>query len=66
MTEKAILFDSTRCTACRGCQVACKQWNQLKGETTTCEGTYEIKQGGYDYGERFMRVWVDETSPSRK
>jgi len=28
MDEKAILFDATRCTACRGCQVACKQWNE--------------------------------------
>jgi len=28
MAEKAILYDSTRCTACRGCQVACKQWNE--------------------------------------
>ena len=28
MTEKAILYDATRCTACRGCQVACKQWNE--------------------------------------
>ena len=29
MSEKAILFDSSRCTACRGCQVACKCWNDL-------------------------------------
>jgi formate dehydrogenase iron-sulfur subunit len=28
MTEKAILYDSTGCIACRGCQVACKQWNE--------------------------------------
>ncbi|OGO43257.1 MAG: hypothetical protein A2137_07480 [Chloroflexi bacterium RBG_16_58_8] len=27
MAEKAILYDATRCTDCRGCQVACKQWN---------------------------------------
>lgn len=29
MTEKAILFDSSRCSACRGCQVTCKTWNDL-------------------------------------
>ncbi|MDO5334649.1 MAG: 4Fe-4S binding protein [Coriobacteriia bacterium] len=34
MTEKAILFDSSRCTACRGCQVACKCWNDLPSEPT--------------------------------
>lgn len=28
-TEYAILFDSSKCTACKGCQVACKVWNEL-------------------------------------
>jgi formate dehydrogenase iron-sulfur subunit len=41
MTEKAILFDTTKCIACRACQVACKQWNNLSGVATTCRGTYE-------------------------
>jgi len=38
---KAILYDATKCTACRACQVACKQWNELPAETTTNWGTYE-------------------------
>lgn len=29
MSEKAILFDTSRCSACRGCQMACKCWNDL-------------------------------------
>ena len=41
MAEKAILYDATKCTACRGCQVACKQWNELEAEETTNRGTYE-------------------------
>ncbi len=41
MTEKAILFDSTTCMACRACQVACKQWWELPGVATTNHGTYE-------------------------
>jgi len=41
MTEKAILYDATLCTGCRGCQVACKSWNGLSGETTTNRGSYE-------------------------
>ena len=41
MAEKAILFDTTKCMACRACQVACKQWNELRGEATKCAGTYE-------------------------
>jgi len=38
---KSILFDTTKCTGCRGCQVACKQWNGLKAEATVNTGTYE-------------------------
>ena len=41
MAEKAILYDATKCTGCRGCQVACKNWNGLAAETTTNQGTYE-------------------------
>ena len=29
MAENAILYDSSKCSACKGCQVQCKQWNQL-------------------------------------
>ncbi len=32
--DKAFLIDMTKCTGCRGCQVACKQWNQLQAEET--------------------------------
>ncbi|MCF0253782.1 MAG: 4Fe-4S dicluster domain-containing protein [Duodenibacillus sp.] len=27
--EMALLYDSSKCTGCKGCQVACKQWNTL-------------------------------------
>lgn len=39
--SKAILYDSSKCTACRACQVACKNWNELRAEETTNRGTYE-------------------------
>lgn len=29
MAENAILYDSSKCSACKGCQVQCKQWNNL-------------------------------------
>ncbi|MDL2315726.1 4Fe-4S dicluster domain-containing protein [Desulfovibrio sp. OttesenSCG-928-A18] len=38
---KSILVDTSRCTGCRGCQVACKQWNGLAAEQTTQRGTYQ-------------------------
>jgi formate dehydrogenase iron-sulfur subunit len=31
---KGMLIDTTRCIGCRGCQVACKQWNGLEAEET--------------------------------
>lgn len=40
----SILVDTSKCTACRGCQVACKQWNNLQATTTKNVGTYENPQ----------------------
>jgi len=39
--SKSFFIDTTRCTACRGCQVACKQWHDLPAETTTNQGSYQ-------------------------
>ncbi len=38
---KAIFADLTRCTACRGCQIACKQWKNLPGEETRNTGSHQ-------------------------
>jgi len=38
---KSILVDTSKCTACRGCQVACKQWKGLPGTKTKQTGTYQ-------------------------
>ena len=49
MAEKAILFDATRCTACRGCQVACKQWNENDEVIPTIEnGVQSVNRGSYE------------------
>ncbi len=49
MAEKAILYDATRCTACRGCQVACKQWNENDEYIPTEEnGVKSINRGSYE------------------
>ena len=36
---KGMIIDTTRCQACRGCQVACKQWNLLPGIVTSFSAT---------------------------
>ncbi len=41
MAEKAMLFDTTKCIACRACQVACKQWWELPATPTANRGGYE-------------------------
>jgi len=41
MAQKGILYDATKCTACRGCQAACKQWHNLPGEETSNWGSYQ-------------------------
>lgn len=44
MARLARFVDLTKCIACRGCQVACKQWNQLKGDIGQFTGTYQSHQ----------------------
>lgn len=41
MFEITKLIDVSKCTGCRGCQVACKQWNQLPAKQTLNRGTYQ-------------------------
>ncbi len=49
MAEKAILYDATRCTACRGCQVACKQWNENDEIIPDVEnGVQAVNRGSYE------------------
>ncbi|OGP74006.1 MAG: formate dehydrogenase [Deltaproteobacteria bacterium RBG_16_49_23] len=38
---KSFFVDTTKCTACRGCQVACKQWNQRAAEKTYSQGSHQ-------------------------
>ncbi len=41
MPGKSFFIDTSLCMACRGCQVACKQWNGLPAEKTVNRGTYQ-------------------------
>ena len=38
---KTFLIDTTRCTACRGCQIACKEWHHLPAVATKQRGTHQ-------------------------
>ncbi|MGE4298090.1 MAG: 4Fe-4S dicluster domain-containing protein [Desulfovibrionaceae bacterium] len=39
--SKGFFIDLTKCTACRGCQVACKQWHKLPAEETKNWGSHQ-------------------------
>jgi formate dehydrogenase iron-sulfur subunit len=41
MADKSFFIDTTKCTACRGCQIACKQWNRNPGTKTIQRGTHQ-------------------------
>ena len=41
MAEMIKLYDDAKCTACRGCQLACKQWNEKKAKQTVNNGSYQ-------------------------
>ncbi|MCK4303531.1 MAG: 4Fe-4S dicluster domain-containing protein, partial [Candidatus Eisenbacteria sp.] len=43
MAESSFYYDGSLCIACRGCQVACKQWNNLPAEKTQ----FFAEAGGY-------------------
>ena len=41
MAGKYFMIDTTKCTACRGCQVACQEWNKLPATPTKQRGTHQ-------------------------
>lgn len=44
MANLTNLYDVSKCTACRGCQVACKDWNQLPAVITPFTGNYQTHE----------------------
>lgn len=60
MANKAFLYDATRCTACRGCQTACNQWNENDEEIPEIEnGVDAVNSGTYENPpELSAQTWV--------
>lgn len=52
---KAFLIDTTRCTACRGCQVACKEWNELPANKTKQRGSHQNPPDLNPYNYKIVR-----------
>jgi formate dehydrogenase iron-sulfur subunit len=41
--KKGFFIDVTKCIGCRGCQAACKQWNQLAAQIKPFNGNYQTQ-----------------------
>ena len=47
MTQYAFFFDQSRCTGCRDCTVACKNWHQLPPGPLKYLKVYEYEKGAF-------------------
>ncbi|GFK92685.1 Formate dehydrogenase 2 subunit beta (cytochrome c-553) [Fundidesulfovibrio magnetotacticus] len=52
---KAILIDTTRCTACRGCQVGCKEWKNFPAVPTKQQGSHQNPPDLTQYNFKLVR-----------
>jgi formate dehydrogenase iron-sulfur subunit len=39
--DVAKLIDTSKCIGCKACQAACMEWNDLRDDIGTCNGTYD-------------------------
>jgi formate dehydrogenase iron-sulfur subunit len=66
MPGYSILVDTSKCMACKACQIACKQWGELPGTETTNLGTYQNPQDLSAATYKVVRFREGVTSDSGK
>lgn len=62
MANKTFCVDVTKCTGCRACQVACKQWNQLDAEIEPFKGSYQTHEGMLPQTYTIVSMYERETN----
>ncbi|MGE4293146.1 MAG: 4Fe-4S dicluster domain-containing protein [Desulfovibrio sp.] len=55
MDGKSFFVNLTKCIACRGCQVACKQWKKLPAGKTENHGSYQNPPDMNDHTLKIIR-----------
>lgn len=55
MPLKAKMIDTTKCTGCRACEVACKQWNQLPAQIERFAGSLQTHTTCLKYTWTFVK-----------
>ncbi len=53
--SKVVFVDTSRCTACRGCQVACKEWHELPANDTRQTGSHQNPPDLNPYNYKVVR-----------
>lgn len=52
---KSFFIDTSRCTACRGCQIACKEWYELPANKTKQQGSHQNPPDLNPYNYKLVR-----------
>lgn len=52
---KSFFIDTSRCTACRGCQIACKEWHELPANKTKQRGSHQNPPDLNPYNYKLVR-----------
>ncbi len=65
MSGNSFFIDTSVCTACRGCQIACKQWNQLPATKTENWGSYQNPKDLSFYTYKLVR-FSEHLGPDNK
>ncbi|MBU1362277.1 MAG: formate dehydrogenase subunit beta [Gammaproteobacteria bacterium] len=60
--EVAKLIDTTRCIGCKACQVACMEWNDIRDEIGSVDGTYNNPTDLTSASWTVMRFYEKENS----
>ncbi|MCL2504040.1 MAG: 4Fe-4S dicluster domain-containing protein [Coriobacteriia bacterium] len=64
--EIAILFDASKCSGCKGCQVNCKQWNQLPAPLDYSKTPFSgsLENPIQNDGDTWLRIRIADVEPS--
>jgi len=65
MSGKVFLIDMMLCIGCRGCQIACKQWNQLPATKTENWGSFQNPKDLCFYTYKLVR-FQEHMGPDNK
>jgi formate dehydrogenase iron-sulfur subunit len=58
--EVAKLIDVSKCIGCKACQVACMEWNDVRDDVGSCNGTYNNPIDLTDRSWTVMRFYEEE------